>query len=146
MEFLSCVFGFFGGVLHVFMMYSCSKSFRELKNAIKKSIFPLFRGSGGQIKFLIEKQWGRIFVSTVWPKERYWVGLPFIHGCTQKVVGGIAGMSMLPCKTQPASHSTDLATPFTNEFLECPTLLERSEQFSTQSCRIYCNLKAPFQL
>ena len=42
-------------------MYSCSKSFRELKSAIK-SVFPLFRGSGGPIKFLIEKNmWGKIF-------------------------------------------------------------------------------------
>ena len=52
---------------------------------------------------------------------------------TQKVVGEIAEMSMLPYKTQSASHSTDLTTPFTNEFLECPILVERSEQFSTQS-------------
>ena len=29
---------------------------------MQKSIFPLFRGSGGQIKFLIEKNtWGKIF-------------------------------------------------------------------------------------
>ena len=28
-------FGFFGGVLYVFLMYSCSKSFRELESAIK---------------------------------------------------------------------------------------------------------------
>ena len=57
----SCVFGFFGGFLHVFLMYSCSKTFRELKSAIKKSIFPLFRGSGGQIKFLIEKKDGEAY-------------------------------------------------------------------------------------
>ena len=36
--------------------------FRELKNAIKKSIFPSIRGSGGQIKFLIKKKTG----------EEYW--------------------------------------------------------------------------
>ena len=45
--------------MHVFFIYSCRKSFRELKNAIKKSIFPLFRGSGGQIKFLIKKKMGK---------------------------------------------------------------------------------------
>ena len=43
-------------------MYSCSKSFRELKSAIK-SVFPLFRGSGGQIKFFLSKKIrGRILV------------------------------------------------------------------------------------
>ena len=36
----------------------------------KKINFPLFRGSGGQIKFLIEKTRG----------EKYSVDLPFIHG------------------------------------------------------------------
>ena len=53
---------FFLGFLHVFMMYSCSKSFRELKNAIKNSFFLYLRGLGGQIKFLIEKNaWGKLF-------------------------------------------------------------------------------------
>ena len=32
------------------MRYSCSISLRELKNAIKNLIFPLFRGSGDQNK------------------------------------------------------------------------------------------------
>ena len=40
-----------------------------------------FRGSEGQIKFLIEKEWGRISVPAIWPGERYWGGLLFIHGC-----------------------------------------------------------------
>ena len=42
---------FFGGVLHVFMIYSCSKSFRELKNAIKNQFFLYIGGLGAKLSF-----------------------------------------------------------------------------------------------
>ena len=72
----SCLFGVLGGFLHIFLMYSCSTSFRELKSAIKNQFF-LF-SIGGQIKFLIEKKntWKNIGTTG----EKYWVGLLFIHG------------------------------------------------------------------
>ena len=47
----SCVFGFFGGFLHVFLMYSCSKSFRELKSAIKNQFFLYLGGLGAKLSF-----------------------------------------------------------------------------------------------
>ena len=68
----SCVFGFFGGFWHVFLMYSCSKSFRELKNAIKNQFFLYLGGLGAKLRFLSKKTCG----------ERYSADLPFIHGCT----------------------------------------------------------------
>ena len=49
----ACVFGVFGVFLQIFLMYSCSKSFRELKNAIKNQFF-LFLG--GLVAKLIEKK------------------------------------------------------------------------------------------
>ena len=44
-------FGFFGGFLHVFFMYSCSKSFRELKSAIKNQFFLYLGGLGAKLSF-----------------------------------------------------------------------------------------------
>ena len=41
-------FGFFGGFLHVFLMYSSSKSFRELKSAIKNHFFLYLGGLGAK--------------------------------------------------------------------------------------------------
>ena len=47
----SCVFGFFGGFLDVFLMYSSSKSFRELKSAIKNQFFLYLGGLGAKLSF-----------------------------------------------------------------------------------------------
>ena len=47
----SCGFGFFGGFLHVFMMYSCRKSFRELKNAKINPFFLYLGGLGAKLSF-----------------------------------------------------------------------------------------------
>ena len=52
-------FRFSGGFLDC-LMYSCSISFKELKNAIKEIIIPLFRGSGAKIRILSKEIWGRI--------------------------------------------------------------------------------------
>ena len=37
----------------------CGISFRKLKNTIKNSIFPLFKGSGDQNKIFIRKKVGK---------------------------------------------------------------------------------------
>ena len=44
-------FGIFKGFLHVFLMYSCSKSFRELKIAIKNQFFFYLGGLGAKLSF-----------------------------------------------------------------------------------------------
>ena len=75
------MFLFFWRGFERFLMYSRSESFRELKNAIKNHLFLYLRGSGGQIKFLIETR-GKILV----PAEKN-IGLAsflYMGGC----VGG----------------------------------------------------------
>ena len=48
MENMKETLGLFGGFLHVFLMYSSSKSFRELKSAIKNQFFLYLGGLGAK--------------------------------------------------------------------------------------------------
>ena len=58
-------------------MYSCSKSFRELKSAITNQMCFYLGGLGAKLSFFIEKNtWKNIGTTG----EKYWVGLLFIHG------------------------------------------------------------------
>ena len=115
----SCFFGFFGGFLHVFLMYSCSKSSKELKSAIKKIIFPLFGGSGGQIRLLIEKKdgeenWYRrsgpgkdigsaclLYMGVPPPAPG---NLPYIHGCFELPDSFTTRIHQKTCKKPPKTQ------------------------------------------
>ena len=68
----------FGTFFGVFLL----QKLQGAQTCNKKYIFPLFMGSGGQIKCMLRrKTCGRISVPAAWPGEKYLVGLLFIHGC-----------------------------------------------------------------
>ena len=61
----------------MFFIYSCSLSFRELKNAFKKN---QIQGAGGEIKISTKKNWVRILGQVVEPGKKYWVSMKIRHG------------------------------------------------------------------
>ena len=63
----------------MFLKHSCSKSFKEVKKAIKNQFFLCL---GPNLVFNKKKTRGRILVPAVWPGEKYWVGVHLKHGCT----------------------------------------------------------------
>ena len=67
-------------VFGLFLRYSCSISFRELKNAIKISFFLYFGGLGTKIRFSSRIKKGRILVPAVGLGEKYCVGVKNIQG------------------------------------------------------------------
>ena len=66
-----------------FLTYAGSVSFRELKNAKKKYFFLNLGGVGTKTRFLSKKKSGKNIGSG---GEKYWVSLPYIHGCACNII------------------------------------------------------------